>query len=115
MIVEDDIMCFTLLADLLEPTGIKITHASTGLEAVRYFKKDNSINIILMDMRLPELDGYQATQIIKATKKDIPVIAQTAYSLSEDRTKCMLAGCDEYMNKPISEKILFAMMSKFIK
>jgi CheY-like chemotaxis protein len=114
LIVEDDILSFTLLADLLEPTGIRITHAATGLEAVRFCKKDNSINLVLMDMRLPELDGYQATKLIKETRKELPVIAQTAHALSEDRNKCLAAGCDDYLKKPIFQNALFTMISKYL-
>jgi CheY-like chemotaxis protein len=114
LIAEDDFLNFTLLADMLEHTGIRITHAETGAEAVDLFARDNTIDIVLMDMRLPEMDGYQATRHIKEAKKDVPVIAQTAYAFSEDRAKCVAAGCDEYINKPISLHLLIKLMSKFL-
>jgi PAS domain S-box-containing protein len=115
LIVEDDMISFSLLSEMLEPTKVRITHAVTGLEAIRLCKKDETINLILMDMRLPELDGFQATKIIKENKKNIPIIAQTAHVLSEDREKCLQAGCDEYMSKPIKEAELLAILEKYFE
>ncbi len=113
LVVEDDMACLALINELLEETKIKISNAITGLEAVKICRKDSSINIILMDMRLPEMDGYEATQRIKEFRPDIPIIAQTAHALSDDRKKCISAGCDDYLTKPIIQNILFDVISKY--
>jgi len=115
LIVEDDVTAAKLIESALEDTGIKLSHATTGLEALRIFRKDPKFDIIIMDMRLPEMDGYETTRRIKEIRPDIPIIAQTAYAFSEDRNKCLKAGCDEYMTKPIIESELIMMLERFLE
>jgi PAS domain S-box-containing protein len=114
LVVEDDVTSMSLIDALLDDTSIKISHAITGLEAVKTIKKDQSINIVLMDMRLPELDGYEATKRIKEIRPNIVIIAQTAHALTEDRTRCITAGCDEYLTKPIEQNLLFEFIEKLL-
>ncbi len=114
LVVEDDLTCFTLIEEMLEETGIKVTHATTGLEAVKFCRKDDSFDIVLMDMRLPEMDGYEATRRIKEFKPNLSVVAQTAHALIEDRKKCMAAGCDDYLTKPINQDLLFQTLSQYL-
>jgi CheY-like chemotaxis protein len=114
LIVEDDTACLALINELLDETKIKISNAITGLEAVKICRKDPTINIVLMDMRLPEMDGYEATRRIKELRSGLPIIAQTAHALSDDRKKCLSAGCNDYMTKPIIQNILFGMVSKYL-
>jgi PAS domain S-box-containing protein len=115
LVVEDDLTCYTLIEEMLEETGIKITHAITGLEAVKFCRKDTSIDLVLMDMRLPEIDGYEATKRIKEFRPNLAIIAQTAHALSEDRNKCMAAGCNNYMTKPVNQDLLFSTIGEFLK
>jgi PAS domain S-box-containing protein len=115
LVVEDDIVSYSLIKEILEQTSIRITHVLTGIEAVEICKKDDTINLVLMDIRLPELDGYEATKYIKENKKSIVIIAQTAHAFSEDREKCMKVGCDEYLSKPIKETELFAVLEKYLQ
>jgi CheY-like chemotaxis protein len=114
LIVEDDIVSVELVRTILSDTGIKIAHAMTGLEAVKLVKKGFRPDVILMDMRLPEMDGYQATRIIKELHPEIPIIAQTAFAMTEDREKCLRAGCDEYITKPYDEALLLKILGSFL-
>jgi two-component system, cell cycle response regulator DivK len=114
LVVEDDITCLELINEFLEETGIKISNGTTGLEAVKICRKDASIDIVLMDMRMPEMDGYEATKRIKEFRPDLPIVAQTAHALSDDKKKCLSAGCDDYLTKPIIQNILFGTISKFL-
>ncbi len=114
LIVEDDIISVELVRNILSETGIKIFHAGTGLDAVKMVKKGFVPDIILMDMRLPEMDGYEATRIIKELQPNIPIIAQTAFALTEDRQKCLNAGCDEYITKPYGEEVFMKVLLNLI-
>ncbi|HOK97837.1 MAG TPA: response regulator [Bacteroidales bacterium] len=115
LIVEDDVVSVELVKSILVDTGIRIEHVLTGLEAVKLVKRGFKPDVILMDMRLPEMDGYQATQIIKGIHGDIPIIAQTAFAMTEDRQKCMAAGCDEYITKPYDETMLLKLLTDFLQ
>jgi len=114
LVVEDDIVSVELVKSVLADTGIRIEHAITGLEAVKMIKRGFKPDIILMDMRLPEMDGYQATGIIKELHPEIPIIAQTAFAMTEDRQKCLAAGCDEYITKPYDEALLLKIITDFL-
>jgi PAS domain S-box-containing protein len=114
LVVEDDLACLTLINELLEETHVKISNAFTGLEAVKACRKDATIDVVLMDMRLPELDGYEATKRIKEFRPEIKIIAQTAHALSDDKKKCLLAGCDDYMTKPIVQAILYNKIEAYL-
>ena len=113
LMVEDDPVNMRFLAVLLLKTNIELFYAADGKEAVDLVKT-MPVDIILMDMSLPVMDGYEATRQIKQLNPNIPVIAQTAHALSEDRKHCLEAGCDEYMAKPIDKYKLYAMMARFL-
>jgi CheY-like chemotaxis protein len=85
-----------------------------GEQAVDMVKNDDSIDIILMDIRLPKLNGYDATREIRKFRKDIPIIAQTAYVLPEEKGKVLEVGCNDLITKPIAKDILLETVSKFI-
>jgi CheY-like chemotaxis protein len=114
LIAEDVDDNFLFLKTFLRKTKIKVLWARDGREAIDICKKDDSIDIILMDIRMPFLDGYEATRQIKTFRPELPIIAQTAYALNSDYQKVYDAGCDEYITKPILGKILFQKMAKFL-
>jgi CheY-like chemotaxis protein len=115
LVAEDDETNFYYLNALLSrEIGSKVLHASTGREAIGLFKANPGINLILMDIKMPEIDGLEATRQIKLLKKDVPIIAITAYAMSGDEDKVMAAGCDGYLSKPISRKRLLEKMAEFI-
>jgi len=115
LIAEDVDDNFLFLKTFLRKTKINVLWAKDGKEAIEFCQKDDNIDLVLMDIRMPFIDGYEATRKIKEFKPDLPIIAQTAYALNSDYQKVFDAGCDEYITKPILGKILFQKMEKFIK
>lgn len=97
----------------LRRTKAKILWAKDGQEAIDMFR-DNKIDLVLMDLQLPVMDGYTATREIKKINPDIPVIAQTAHVMSGEREKCMEVGCNDYLAKPIRLQILIETLSKYL-
>lgn len=113
LVVEDEESNYFLLDRVLKRTGIKMFWAKNGIDAVEECKK-TKYDLVLMDIRMPLMDGYEATQLIKKERKDIPVIAQTAYALKGEKEKSLAAGCDNYISKPIDAQELKAMLSKYL-
>ncbi len=101
LIAEDEEVNYSLLETILSPTGACILRAKTGLEAIQRIESDQRINLVLMDVKMPDLDGLEATRRIKMIRRDLPVIAQTAYAMSTDEESCLSAGCDDYISKPL--------------
>jgi len=114
LIVEDEDLNYLFLEKLLAQSKIKIIRAKTGIEAIEYIKNIKSINIILMDIKLPEMDGVAATKAIKKISPKIPIIAQTAFAMKGDKDEFIEAGCDDYIAKPINAQKLVDKMSRFI-
>jgi PAS domain S-box-containing protein len=106
MIVEDDNISSFLLTKIMEDISVKIYHAQSGDEAVEMFKAHPEINLILMDIKMPGMDGYTATQKIRELNKEVIIIAQTAYAQKDDRKKSMEVGCNEHITKPISSEAI---------
>jgi CheY-like chemotaxis protein len=101
LIVEDDMSSRLYLNKILEKAGVDILNAGDGQEAVDVALNNPDIEIILMDIQLPVLDGYSALAKIREVRKDIVVVAQTAYGLLGDREKILNAGFNDYIIKPI--------------
>ncbi len=97
----------------LRRTHAKIIWAQDGQEAIDMFR-NNKVDLVLMDLQIPIIDGYIATQEIKKIRPEIPVVAQTAHVMSGEKEKCLAAGCDDYLAKPIRLKILIDTLSKFL-
>jgi len=114
LIVEDDKSSFILLSASLKKTNINIIHARNGEEAMEKIKDKNDINIVLMDIHIPGMNGYEAAKTIKNSKKNIPVIAQTAYAMQGDYKKSIDAGCDDHINKPVNTHILIKKMNQLL-
>jgi two-component system sensor histidine kinase EvgS len=102
------------MEELLKPMKIKTLHAWNGAEAVEMVKNNTEISLVLMDIKMPEMDGLTATQLIKKIKPHLPVIAQTAYESREDRDKAMASGVDYYLTKPISRVLFMEVMNTYI-
>lgn len=113
LIAEDVESNFLYLNAVLSKIKAQITWAKNGREAVDRFKADQGYDLILMDLQMPEMNGYEATRQIKAINPEIPIIAQTAFAMAEDRAKALDAGCDEYLAKPIRSKDLLNIIEKF--
>ncbi len=114
LIVEDNISSFLLLNSYLSITKIKTLHTVNGTEAVRICKSTPDIDIVLMDIQLPGLNGYEATRQIKSFNKELVIIAQTAYAMAGDEKKALEAGCDDYLSKPIEKENLLLLLSKYL-
>jgi PAS domain S-box-containing protein len=115
LVVEDDDVNYLFLETILSKSQIKTIRAGNGLEAVELCRQNPDINLVLMDIKLPFLNGYDATRQIKEFRPQLPVIAQTAYAMHEDRKKAMDAGCDGYISKPIIATELFNLIDTFGK
>lgn len=113
LVAEDDESNFKLIKIILQRTKANITHVTNGEDAVEAIKS-NSIDLVLMDIKMPQMDGISATKIIKKIKKELPVIAVTAYAREEEQEECRLAGCDEIVVKPLNVEKLFTTLSKYI-
>jgi CheY-like chemotaxis protein len=92
-----------------------LIRASDGEEVVSIALSNDSIDLILMDIRMPLMNGYQATVLIKQSKPLLPIIAQTAYALADDRARALLSGCDDYIPKPYEYDELFEKVNKCIE
>jgi CheY-like chemotaxis protein len=113
LIVEDDKYSGLYIEEILADSGLKIYLADTGKKAVD-IALNNHVDIILMDIRLPEMEGYEATRIIKEKCPHVKIIAQTAYATHSDRIKAFDAGCDDYLSKPVSKQLLLTKINFFL-
>ncbi|ALO16710.1 response regulator [Salinivirga cyanobacteriivorans] len=114
LIVEDEHINFRYLQEILKKTQAQILRAENGLEAIETAKEKN-VDLILMDIKLPVMDGYEATRKIREFNKDIPIIAQTAYVMSGEEEKTRAAGCDDYLTKPLRIKTVLETLSKYLE
>jgi len=114
LIAEDEEDNLELLDAILEITNAKIVKALNGKEVVHTFKNIGNIDLILMDIKMPEMDGLKATKEIREIDKKIPIIAQTAYALTGDKEKALAAGCTSYIPKPIDGDRLLKMISEYL-
>ena len=113
LIVEDDTVSELYLRAILRSLNCKVLSATNGYEAIAQVRQNPDIDIVLMDLKMPEMDGYKATTEIRKTNKDIIIIAQTAYALSGDREKALAVGCNWYITKPINQTILIELLQKY--
>jgi two-component system CheB/CheR fusion protein len=114
LIVEDEPLNLFMLKEFLRPSGIRILHAGTGDDALKLYHDNKDIDVILMDIRIPGINGYDATREIRKSSQKIPIIAQTAYAMQEDRKKCLEAGCNDFLSKPLNKELLLQSIIKFI-
>jgi len=112
LVVEDDEPSFEFLKVILSKSGYKIIWALNGEEAVTICKENMDIDLVLMDINMPVMNGYDATKAIKKLRPSLPIIAQTAYAVSGDREKAIAAGCDDYISKPIKNELLLDKIGK---
>lgn len=117
LIAEDDAVSRKLFVRFFEKSGFEVYTAYTGCEAVAVYQQER-IDLILMDVRMPEMDGFTATQIIREYEKSrggrVPVIAVTACAIKGDREKCMAAGMDDYIAKPVDLDRLLSIVNRWI-
>jgi CheY-like chemotaxis protein len=114
LVVEDDPIAMEIILNMLKPLKCEILCASNGREAIETMKINSDIRLILIDLKMPVKDGFEATSAIRRDFPDLPIIALTAYSLQKDKSKAMDAGCNDIITKPISKEILFMKLNAFL-
>jgi two-component system, cell cycle response regulator DivK len=107
LIAEDDHFSYIYLKEILGGTGIKILYADNGIRAFAECLKNRDISVVLMDVKMPVVNGLESTRLIKKYKPQIKIIAQTAFAMPEDKQKCINAGCDDYITKPVIPEELY--------
>jgi signal transduction histidine kinase/CheY-like chemotaxis protein len=112
LIAEDEDLNYKVLESALARTNALIIRARNGLEAVRKFS-EHPVDMVLMDIQMPRMDGYEATREIKRINRKIPVIAQTSFAMEGEKEKCIMAGCDNYLSKPLNLNELFLLIENF--
>jgi PAS domain S-box-containing protein len=115
LLVDDNKDILLYLNRVLLDTGIKILTARSGIEAIEKIKSTPDIDVVLLDMQMPEMNGIEATKEIRKIRKDIPIIAQTAFIFEDDKDIILEAGCDACLIKPIRKDHLLTVMSSFLK
>ena len=112
LVVDDDSRNVFAVTHILERSGLEVEQARNGIEALRTLEEHPDIDLVLMDIMMPEMDGYQATREIRKQEKfhDLPIIAVTAKAMEDDRRQCMDAGANDYMTKPIDVDRLLSLL-----
>jgi PAS domain S-box-containing protein len=113
LIVEDDLYNAEYLKEILTDKGLNILHTEFGIESVE-IATNQPIDLVLMDIRLPDIDGYEATRQIKMLKPQLKIIAQTAFASTDERQKTIDAGCNDYISKPTKQHLLIDLISKHL-
>jgi CheY-like chemotaxis protein len=114
LIVEDDQLSIRFLTTVLKDSQADLLYAKSGREAVNKVREHQDLDLILMDVQLPGMSGNEAASRIRQFNDKIPIIAQTAHAMSEDRVKSIDAGCDDYITKPINISLLLNKISEYI-
>jgi len=115
LLVEDDEASSLLLSLAVKPIAKKVLFACNGVEAVEKCRSNPTIDLILMDMKMYEMDGFEATRQIRRFNKDVIIIAQTAYTLTGDKEKALEAGCNDYISKPIKREQLLGLINTYFQ
>jgi CheY-like chemotaxis protein len=109
LVVDDDIRNIFAMTSVLEASGLEVIYAENGQAGIEALTKDPTIDLVLMDVMMPGMDGYETMRAIRAnpTFRGIPIVAVTAKALKDDRNKCLEAGASDYLPKPVdTEKLL---------
>jgi CheY-like chemotaxis protein len=113
LIVEDDKTSEILITEMVKMFAKEFLNATNGVEAIEACRKNPDIDLVLMDINMPEMGGYEATQKIREFNREVVIIAQTAHALVGDREKSIAAGCNDYISKPINKTQLRKMVTNF--
>ncbi len=114
LLVEDDEYNYLLVKEMLSRTSLIMQRVTTGEEAVDICRKERNVRLVLMDIKLPGMDGFEATRMIRKMRNDLPIVALTAYAMPEDEEKAHLAGCSDYLSKPLDRGQLFRVLQKYL-
>jgi CheY-like chemotaxis protein len=114
LVAEDDKFSYKFLEGFLKQTKAEVLRASDGRQAVEICRTNPAIDLVLMDIQMPEMNGLTATEEIKKFNSKIPIIAQTANAINEERIRCMEAGCDDFITKPVNINELYDKINKWL-
>jgi CheY-like chemotaxis protein len=114
LIVEDDPAGSFLLSEILSHTRIEIQIVESGTEALAVCRIDPDIDIVLLDMQIPGISGYEAAAEIRKLRADLPIIAQSAFIMTEDKDRAITAGCSAHISKPVNTFELLGTMHQFL-
>ena len=115
LVVEDNTISFKLIEAMLSRVNLTLLHASDGQMAINLCRERADIDIVLMDIQLPIMNGLEATRIIREFQPELPIFATTANAFSDDQAACLAAGCTGYITKPIDFSKLFTLIESILK
>ena len=114
LIIDDDARNIFALTAVLKARGFQCVSATGAREGIRILLHDDEIKVVLLDMMMPELDGYETLNIIRTSpRSSVPVLAVTAQAMVGDREKCLEAGADEYISKPVDVDQLMSLLNQY--
>jgi CheY-like chemotaxis protein len=114
LVAEDEENNYILLVEFLSSLNLNFIHAINGKEAVEICESNQQVDLVLMDIKMPVMDGYEATSKIKKLRPGLPVIAQTAYAFDSEKEKAFSAGCIDYIPKPLKKESLISTIKKYL-
>ncbi len=114
LVAEDEELNLLFIKEILKKSNFKILYAMNGLEAIELFQKYPEVRLVLMDLKMPVVNGFEAAKEIKKMNSRVPIIAQTAFAMPEDREKALMAGFDEYISKPINKTGLLSLIESLL-
>jgi len=114
LIAEDEYFNYRLLIKMLQNFGLEFIYTDNGMDAVKICAENKNIDLVLMDMKMPGMDGFEATRKIRETNKEVIIIAQTALALAGDREKALEAGCNDYISKPVQKEELLKKLIRYL-
>ena len=115
LIAEDNDLNYMILQRLVQLVAdVEVSRAANGKEAVDYCRAHPDTSLVLMDIKMPIMDGYEATREIRKINPELPIIAQTAHAMTENKETALQAGCNEYMTKPIMKNELEEVFTRYL-
>lgn len=114
LVVEDEDINYKFIKEFLTKTQIDIIRAKDGVSALEHCRHKKEIDIVLLDIQLPKMDGYEFMRHLKKVRKDLPVVVQTAYAMADEKINCFNAGCNEYFSKPLDIYKVLRTLNKYL-
>jgi len=116
LLVDDDPINLQLLEKFLRDSidDLYTVKAKNGVEAVAYYEQEPNFDLVLMDLKMPLMNGFEATRILRKQNAELPIIAQTAYAMNEDKERALLEGCNDFLSKPLNKQLFYQTLSRFI-
>lgn len=115
LIAEDEEVNFIYLQNALSKTKVNLLRANNGEEAVEITRLNPNIDLILMDIKMPKMNGIEATRAIKSFRSELTIVAQTAFAMEEDKRNCYAVGVDDFLSKPVRYKLLIDTLNKHLE